>query len=265
MLLLLTITAAALISGHAAVMTALMPLIGIGTVADQFLVEQPQDQSQEPAVRPLARSARRRPPPPPQGRGGHRLGAAPAVPGRRARSGRVGRSGAGKPAVVSRVPLTAIKTTVTDGTVFRLTNHGQTVLGSQRPRRSRVVVVEVTASSFYVTGIDPESGGPDLGIDPGRIKWPRAAQVDMEPGTGIIRLYKGDDSKGQEALWLTLEPLRRDPPGPRELSDKQAFGRARRVHVESWLAAGADHRPGRCSPPYRPGGRRLSGSPPHLA
>ena len=45
----------------------------------------------------------------------------------------------------------------------------------------------------------------------------------MELGTGIIRPYKGDDSKSQEALWLTLEPLPRDPPGPRELSDKQAL------------------------------------------
>ena len=88
------------------------------------------------------------------------------------------------------MPLTAIKATVREGTVWLMTNHRHTVDGHTPAPASLVRVVHVTAcgSSFHLASADTQDGSEVPG-GPAIVQWPAAARVGYDSGSGAIWLY----------------------------------------------------------------------------
>lgn len=104
------------------------------------------------------------------------------------------------------MPLTAVKSAVSLGTVWQVTNHlpggaGARYLARLAPS-SRMVVAGVTSASFRLAVLD--SGAREPSGDPVVIPWPVAARVGYQ-GDGTIRLY-GPAGRDRGDLWLTLIP-----------------------------------------------------------
>ncbi len=98
------------------------------------------------------------------------------------------------PAPGNRMPLTAIKSAVSPGKSYDVTDHRAGPSGSGTARRT---VTRVTAGRFYLSY--PHHGVP-------HVDWPRAAQAEMD-ADGTIRLYGGPGQQPGE-LFLTLVPAR---------------------------------------------------------
>jgi hypothetical protein len=125
------------------------------------------------------------------------------------------------------MPLTAIKATVREGTVWQMTNHRHTLDGHTPAPPSLVKVVHVTASgsSFHLASADSEDNSDTPG-GPAIIQWPVAARVGYDAATGTIRLY--GPAADPSDPWLTLVPV-----APGAASDQQ---------LTNWMAAACEAR-----------------------
>jgi hypothetical protein len=125
------------------------------------------------------------------------------------------------------MPLTAIKATVRQGTVWQMTNHRHTLDGHTPAPPRRVTVVHVTASgsSFHLASAGGEDGS-DTPSRPAIIQWPVAARVGYDAATGTIRLY--GPAADRSDPWLTLVPV-----APGAASDQQ---------LTAWIAAACEAR-----------------------
>jgi hypothetical protein len=118
----------------------------------------------------------------------------------------------------AKMPLTAVKTTVQRGMVFDVTNHHVTRPGHRCRGTTRRIVVKVTGSSVYMN-MAGEQGVPQWPA----FQWPKASQVEYDADTGTIRLYGLGAGQRPDELFLTLVPVRRAAPRPRELADADAL------------------------------------------
>ena len=109
---------------------------------------------------------------------------------------------------MSEIPmsLTAVKSTVSPGTVWQVTNHQPGGAGARYLARlapsNRMVVAGVTSASFRLAVL--ELGAREPSGDPVIIPWPVAARVGYQKD-GMIRLY-GPAGRDRGDLWLTLVP-----------------------------------------------------------